>query len=169
MKKYTKLIAVLSICLITMSIIMIGCQPQEKPAPPNNYNNNQNPDTDYENDIYFDENMDNKMSNRADKIANAVARMGEVNRATVVVNDNTAIVGVNMENNMEGTMNNDLRQRIERTVKNTDNKITSVAITTDPNLYSRIDSIARNIRDGEDMTGYRQDIQEIMMQISPGM
>ncbi|NMB28059.1 MAG: YhcN/YlaJ family sporulation lipoprotein [Tissierellia bacterium] len=107
------------------------------------------------------------MSTRANAIAQKIANLNEVNNCSVLLSGNTAIVGVDMENNLQGKMTTDLKQKIEKTVKDADNSIKNVSVTADPNLYTRISNMAKDIRDGRPISGFANEFQEILRRITP--
>ncbi|KHO62822.1 sporulation protein [Thermoanaerobacter sp. YS13] len=106
---------------------------------------------------------------RASKIASNVAKIPEVNKATVVVSGSTALVGVDMKARVQGTHETDVKKKIEKTIKNTDKSITRVYVTSDPDLYKRIDNIARGISAGRPVSEFAKQISEIIKRITPGM
>lgn len=107
------------------------------------------------------------MSTRASAIAQKVANLKEVNNCSVLLSGNTAIVGVDMKNNIQGKMTTDLKQKIERIVKNVDGSIKNVSVTADPDLYTRISNMAKDIRDGRPISGFANEFQEILRRITP--
>lgn len=113
-----------------------------------------------------DNNMNN-LSRRANSIARRIAQLNEVNRCSVLLSGDTAIVGVDIANNLEGRMTTELKQKIENIVKDMDNNIKNVSITADPDLFTRISNMARDIRDGRPITGFANQFQEILRRITP--
>lgn len=107
------------------------------------------------------------MSTRASAIAQRVANLKEVNNCSVLLSGNTAIVGVDIKNTLHDKMTTDLKQKIEKTVKNVDNSVKSVSITADPDLYTRISNMAKDIRDGRPISGFANEFQEILRRITP--
>jgi len=106
---------------------------------------------------------------RATTIATNVAKIPEVNKATVVVSGSTAIVGVDMKAKVQGTRETDVKKKVEKTVKDTDKSITRVYVTSDPDLYKRIDNIAKGISAGRPVSEFAKQISEIIKRITPGM
>lgn len=109
----------------------------------------------------------NNMSIRANTIAQRVANLNEVNRCSVLLSGNTAIVGVDIKNNLQGKMTTALKQKIETTVKNVDNNITNVSITANPDLFTRISNMATDIGNGRPISGFAREFQEILRRITP--
>lgn len=116
-----------------------------------------------------DNDMDRNLSDRAENIARKVANLNDVNSATVVISGDTALVGVDIKNNLEGNITDDLKGKIRKIVKNTDNRIDNVSVTADPDLYQRLSNMARDIRNGKPISGFSNEIQEILRRITPNM
>ena len=115
------------------------------------------------------DNVDRNLSDRAENIARKVANLNDVNSATVVISGDTAIVGIDMKNNLEGNITDDLKGKVRKIVKDTDDKIDNVSVTADPDLYQRLSNMARDIRNGKPISGFSKEIQEILRRITPNM
>lgn len=124
-----------------------------------NLNNNNNLDTDMDNN---DNNFE--LSRR---IADRVEDIQGVNKAYVLISGDTAIVGVDMDNNAEGQVTSDLKQRIERAVKRVDNDIDNVSVTADPDLLTRIRNMFEDMDNGNPIEGFADEFQEILRRITP--
>lgn len=123
-----------------------------------------NPNNNRDNNIV---DKSNNMSKRADTIAKKVTDLNEVNSSSVLLAGNTCIVGVNIKNNIEGKTTSDLKQKIEKTVKNTDNEVKNVSITADPDIYKRISNMATDIGNGNPISGFADEFEEILRRITP--
>lgn len=123
-----------------------------------------NPNNNRDNNIV---DKSNNMSKRADTIAKKVTDLNEVNSSSVLLTGNTCIVGVNIKNNIEGKTTSDLKQKIEKTVKNTDNEVKNVSITADPDIYKRISNMATDIGNGNPISGFADEFEEILRRITP--
>jgi len=64
-------------------------------------------------------------------------------------------------------MTRDLKQKIEKTVKNTDNSIKNVSVTADPDLFTRITNMATDITKGRPISGFGKEFEEILRRITP--
>ncbi|MDK2805126.1 YhcN/YlaJ family sporulation lipoprotein [Thermoanaerobacterium thermosaccharolyticum] len=106
-------------------------------------------------------------STRAAKIATNVAKLPEVNKATVVISGNTAIVGIDMKASVQGTHETQVKKKVEKTVRDTDKSIKNVSVTSDPDLYKRIDNIAKGIAAGRPLSEFTKQITEILKRITP--
>jgi YhcN/YlaJ family sporulation lipoprotein len=104
---------------------------------------------------------------RANFIAKKVTDLNEVDKASALITGDTALVGVEIKNNIKGQMTTDLKRRIETTVKNTDSRIKNVAVTADPNLSTRIRDMVFDIENGKPLSGFAVEIKEILRRITP--
>lgn len=169
MKKYFSIVVLFIVFMMVTSLTLIGCQRPARPNPnppnnPNNLNgNNPNdltrPETDLGNDV----------AERANYLANAVERIDGVDRAAVVITNNTALVGIDLKDNVEGNMTTQMKNEVERVVRNTDRRIVNVQVTADADLYRRINNIARDINNGRPIQGFDDEIREIIRRITPNM
>ena len=111
--------------------------------------------------------VDSTLMTRANTIAQRVADLNDVDRASVVITGNTALVGVDMRNNIQGRMTTELKRKIEAKVKNTDSRIKNVAVTADPDLSTRINRIVTDMENGRPISGFANEIQEMLRKITP--
>ena len=81
---------------------------------------------------------ENENTKRAQDISTKVMAVKGVSKNTVVVNDNTAVVGVRLEK-ADMTIDDSMRTAIEDAVKEVDPNITTVRITNDETLFGRIE------------------------------
>lgn len=175
-----------------ISLSLIGCA--RNPARLNTPNNNpSNRNLNYAGDnadiyrntrINMTRNMDGNINNTIDRnlnqavpnntandkvtrIANKIEDLKEVKKAVVTVTGNTALVGVSIADNIEGQMTNDLKDKIDRIVKQTDSTIKTVYVTANADLYERIENIGKGIRQGRPLSGFAEEIEEIIRRIAP--
>ncbi len=109
------------------------------------------------------------LTNNANDIARKIADLPEVNRASVVLTNDTALVGCSLRGNAQGTMTNALRNKIENIVRDSTNNTQNISITTDPNLYNRIEKLSNNIGNGNPIEGFAEEIRELIRNITPNM
>ncbi|TZE81939.1 YhcN/YlaJ family sporulation lipoprotein [Calorimonas adulescens] len=103
---------------------------------------------------------------RASTIANAVNKINGVDRSSVVISGNNAVVGVKVTSNYPGNDIDKLKRNVVNTVKTTDKGIKNVYVTTDAGLFDRIDRIAKDITSGKSLTGFSDEIGDIIKKIS---
>ncbi|MDD2447824.1 MAG: YhcN/YlaJ family sporulation lipoprotein, partial [Tissierellia bacterium] len=89
-------------------------------------------------------NMNNQNA-KANKLADEIANIPEVENANVVLNNNSCIVGVDLTNN-NNNLTTSLRNRIRNIVKDSTNVSTdNISITTDPDLIERVTSLSEDM------------------------
>ena len=188
-----KAFSYVGLALLLVIVAVVGCQPAvEKPNDPNNNMNNNRGNNNMGNNKMGNNNMDNNniedgdgiidgdndtgngmnnndMTQRSKRITQALLQMNEIRRAAVVISDNTAIVGVDMANNNDNRVSEDMRRRIESTVRTSDNRIDEVRITTDQGMYDRINNVVLSMRRGRPLTEFTNEIRDIMDMITRNM
>lgn len=107
------------------------------------------------------------MATSANEIARKIAALPEVDKASVVITDDTALVGCSLRGNTQGTMTNALRQKIRGIVKEDANNIDNVSVTTDPDMTGRIQTMSNSIFQGNPIEGFAEDIKELIRDITP--
>lgn len=107
----------------------------------------------------------NNMSTNANKIAKRVAALKEVNNASVVINGDTAIVGIesNMKNN---NISSNLKQKIEAAVKAGDKNIKNIKITSDSDITNRLKTMTTQLNEGNPISEFTRDIEDILERIA---
>ena len=176
-----KKIAIFAVLVLVLTLIGTACQTspnvrneriENRLARNNTIRNgrvNNNINDNLNNDIRNDNMARNTATNRAEKIAKKVSDLNEVNSATVVISGNTALVGINMKNNLEDKMTNNLKNKVEKIVRDSDNNIKNVSVTADADLYKRLSNMARDIRTGKPVSGFAKEIKEMLRRITPSM
>lgn len=155
------LIIVLAVVLL-VSFLAISCSPAQRPGPveqppapanpaPNRNDNNNN--------------MTNEESAKADRLAERIARMKDINSATVVLADNSAWVGVDFKANV--SLTEGVKDEITRIVKNEDKSIDTVYVTADADTVTRLRNIARDIAAGRPVSGFIDELREMGKRIMP--
>ncbi|KOA19091.1 lipoprotein YhcN precursor [Clostridium homopropionicum DSM 5847] len=110
---------------------------------------------------------DNSLYTRAERIATAVNRVTGVNNSRVIISNNRALVGVNLNSGIQGQMTDQMKSNIEKAVKTADNQITSVAVTADPDLYTRISNVGTGIRNGRPLSEFGSEVEELFRRVIP--
>ncbi len=187
MKKNKRLILFL-VSVVLLIAIIVGCAPAERkdetPTPKEDTTPNdttpkdttpdgttKDEDTNQDKDTTTKETPDtttkDMRSEDAKKIADTVADLEEVDSATCVITDDTAMVGVQFSKQYEGELTDEIKNKIEDVAKDTDKDITKVVVTADPDLYKRIETIGKDIGEGKPLTGFKDEIDEILNRIQP--
>ncbi len=176
------------ICILIIGTLAIsGCRAVRRPVPENVPQTTPVPFTDTprqmddginrgigtpDNNITTPGNMggtgiDGNLMDRADKIVDAVVKLDEIQSATVVISEKTAVVGVNLKDSKTAEVDRELEKKVEDTVKKADSRIDRVAVTTDPDLFTRIENIAKETGRGRPLSGFGREIEEIIRRITP--
>ena len=104
---------------------------------------------------------------RARRIANKVADIDDIESAACVITGNTAMIGVQFNEQYKGKMTDAIKKKIDQVVKQADTRIDRVAVTTDPDVVSRIRDIFRDIGQGKPVSGFAKEINELLNRIQP--
>ena len=107
------------------------------------------------------------MQGRARKIADAAARQRDVKSATCVLTGNTAMIGVQFNKQFKGKMTDAIKADVEKKAKQADNRITRGVVTADPDMVSRIKGIFKDIGNGKPISGFTDELNEMMNRITP--
>lgn len=81
----------------------------------------------------------------AEKIADAVERISEIDDAEVIVRDERALVAVEFDDQYSAGLDERMKTQIIEAVKKVDEKITEVEVTDDSTLYGQVKSLAERI------------------------
>lgn len=140
-------------------------------------------DNDFNNDLNFgsDNNLNDGMTrpnpnlstnigntnNISTTLSRKIKDLPEVDDANVIVNQDTAVVGISLRGNTQGTMTNALRDKIERIVKDSNKGVKNVSITTEPELFKRIRTMSRDVDLGNPIKEFGDEIKDLIRRISP--
>ncbi len=161
---------ILLVVVLTVSVLA-ACTPRQRTVP--------QPSPENQNDMTPQNNTQitpNDNSRIADTIANEVERIEGVERATVVVNNNTAYVAVDLDNDIKGARTDAVKEEVVNRVRNIDlsatrvgayRTITKVYVTSDMDTYTRLQDYARDIRQGKPISGMIDEIQEMFRRSAP--
>lgn len=193
MKKNIIYLVLIITSTILITLIFSGCQPQQRPLPPDNnlgYNNtnpqginndNNNANNNANNNLnnnqelrripinVTDNSMVNELVTRSNRIANRIENIDIVDRARVIVttSQRTALVGLDLEDDVEAQVTDDLRRRIRSIITDTDKRIKNILITADTQMYDEIDSIVRELNRGRSYSDFVDDIDSIQKRMAP--
>lgn len=107
------------------------------------------------------------MTDRAENIADMVAEEDRIESATCVITGNTALIGVQFDDQYKGKLTDNIKKRIDRKVKREDDRITRVVVTADPDLVSRIEDMFEEIGKGRPISGFAEELSEMINRIQP--
>lgn len=114
-----------------------------------------------------DTNLTGDRGRGSEEIAKKISDLPEIDKASVVINNDTALVGCKLRGDTQGTMTTTLRDKIERIVRDTDSNIKNVSITTEPDLYKRIKTMATDLDRGNPVEDFADEIRDLIRRITP--
>lgn len=155
---YRSLIAVVLIVAFAVAAL-VGCSPQKRPLGQGNPPAPTAPAP--ERPL---PNAPNESARLADALATEAVKVQGVNSATVVLTGNTALVGVDLK---PGADANTVKTGVVNTVKNANNQVKNVLVSTDPELNTRLVRISRGIGEGRPISAFADEINEIIKRLSP--
>jgi spore cortex protein len=103
----------------------------------------------------------------ADKAAEKVVSMREVDQANVIVTDNNAYVAAKLANPNGNQLEKDVENKISDVVKSTDSDIDHVYVSVNPDFYERTTSYANDIRNGRPVAGFFDEFNTLVRRIFP--
>lgn len=110
---------------------------------------------------------DTNMQERSKIIARDVAQLKEIEKATCVITGDTAMIGVQFDKQYKGKLTDRIKKEVDREVKSTDKRIKRVAVSADPDVVSRLDSIFKDIERGKPVSGFADELREMINRIIP--
>lgn len=193
MKINKKFILFLVVGVVVFTVLAVGCAPNRRPdETPNDTTPNDTtpkdttPDDTTPNDTTPNDDTEDKMkdttpggtttddttndearSDEAKKIADKVEDIDEIDSATCVISDDTAIVGVQFDKEYKGELTDEVKKKVEDVAKKAEDNIDRVAVTADPDLFDRLTTLVDDIGKGKPLTGLRDEIDEILNRIQP--
>lgn len=112
------------------------------------------------------QNNENRIS-VADRAANKIAAMREIDQANVFVTENNAYVAAQLESNTNNKQTKELEKRISDIVKSTDRDIDRVYVSVNPDFYNRTSSYANDIRNGRPVAGFAEEFGTLIERVFP--
>lgn len=103
----------------------------------------------------------------ADRAADKIAAMREVDQANVFVSENNAYVAAQLENNTDKRQTKEIEKRISDIVKATDRDIDQVYVSVNPDFYNRTSSYANDIRNGRPIAGFAEEFNTLIKRVFP--
>lgn len=103
----------------------------------------------------------------ADKAADKVTDLREVDSATIIVTDNNAFVAAKLDNSALNKLTDGIENKISRKVKSVDPNIDNVYVSVNPDFYDRMNSYAGDIRNGRPLTGLMDEFSKTIRRVFP--
>ncbi|MDY0944013.1 YhcN/YlaJ family sporulation lipoprotein [Priestia megaterium] len=179
MKKRKYLLGLLSTILSVG--FLFGCNDKKDEAEPdpteepseqkaNNDRNNGPRDVGFQPDGTQNNNVDNDNQTRlevADKAADRIAKLDEVDTANVIVTNQNAYVAVVLKNGAKGEVTDRLEKKIADQVRATDRDIRDVFVSSNPDFVNRMEGYRNRINEGHPVTGLFEEFTETVRRVFP--
>ena len=164
--KKNRLITCILLFVLTLSLISVGCRPAEKPDPDDIVQDQDEIDRYIEKENLRRQNdKEYQQVVKAEAIADTLVDQEGIYDATVVLYKGNALVGVEVLEEIEGKISKDMRERIINTVKTFDDEIKDVTITSDKELFNKIDDIEQSLIRGDEKRNISKEIDAIIKKI----
>jgi YhcN/YlaJ family sporulation lipoprotein len=176
MKKRKYLLGLLSTVLSVG--FLFGCNDKKDEAEPDpteepseqragNARNNNGPLN-----VGYDPNGNNNDNNQtrlevADKVADRIAKLDEVETANVIVANRNAYVAVVLQNGANGEVTDRLEKKIADQVRATDRDIRDVFVSSNPDFVNRMEDYGSRINEGDPVTGLFEEFTETVRRVFP--
>ena len=95
------------------------------------------------------------------RIQREVEAMNGVRNAVVIVNENAAYIGVEMEGARAGQLTTDMRDQIVERVRRIEPTVTRVQVSAETGVVERLRGFGTEIRGGRPVTGFMRDIEDL--------
>jgi YhcN/YlaJ family sporulation lipoprotein len=173
-----KLITYIIVCVTMLSLIVCGCSASKKPAPkpapappnrvaPSPNSLNPTPPSPAPTPTPARKVKPSAPNTLAKKLANTAKKVDGVKSATVVVTDSVALVGLEINPKIEAKKTDEIKSKVAKAVMKADPSLKNVNVTTDPNLFTRIDKVAKGVAAGKPVSSFADELKEITRRITP--
>ena len=95
------------------------------------------------------------------RIQREVEGMNGVSNAVVLINDNAAYVGVEMEGARAGQLTTEMRDQIVERVRRVEPTITRVQVSAETGVVDRLRGFGTQIQGGRPITGFMREIEDL--------
>lgn len=123
-----------------------------------------------QNDVRYTPNnvgTDNSRMWVADRAAEKIAGLPEVDSANVFVTYNNAYVAAKLNPSARNKLTKDVEDKIKRDVKSTDKNIDNVYVSVNPDFYKQMNDYNRDIRNGKPISGLFNQISDSIRRAFP--
>ena len=144
-------------------------EPSEQKAQ-NTRDNNDLRDVGFQPDGDQNNNVDNNNQTRlevADKAADRIAKLNEVDTANVIVTNRNAYVAVVLKNGAKGEVTDRLEKKVADQVRATDPDIRDVFVSSNPDFVNRMEDYGNRINEGAPVRGLFEEFTETVRRVFP--
>lgn len=106
-------------------------------------------------------------SERAKNIAEVIKALPKVEKVTVIVTGNTAVVGAELASNVKHKEVDEIKKLIEEKTYSADASLKNVSVTVSPEIVKRINYIAQDLNKGKPIEGLAEELGSIIRRITP--
>lgn len=157
----------LFVCAITM---LAGCAVNNGANDQGNANNNTTNTTNVNNRNNNIRNVgtnDNTRMQVADEAQNKIENLDEVRDANIIVTNRNAYVAVVLEDNSKDDVRRELENKISDQVKQTDNNIQNVFVSSNPDFVDRMGDYGEKVESGKPVRGLFEEFNEMVQRVFP--
>jgi len=155
--------------LLAISIISVGCSTAEKPNK-----NLSNSIVDLEQiNRYIEEDVERRKNDinyqqvvKAELIADNLVSEKKIYDATVLLYSQKALVGIEIVEDINGNIPNEISEKVKNIIKEIDSEIKTVIITSDDEIFNKIDELERSLIKGDERRNISKDIELIIQEIN---
>jgi YhcN/YlaJ family sporulation lipoprotein len=103
----------------------------------------------------------------ANDVANAVARLKEIDSSVVFLTDHTAYVAVVLAKDYRAGLTGRLKSKVSRQVKKTDPSVRTVYVSANPDFVARMRDYARDVQQGHPIAGLIDNFRKMIQRTFP--
>lgn len=140
----------LVISLFLLLMFVTGCSQASQPAPPQNQTNIQQ----------------TRSTSKADHLAQLATRVKGVEKATAVVVNKIAVVGISVDEKLERSRVGTIKYSVAESLKE-DPLGATAFVTADPDLVQRVREMNEDIRNGRPIAGIVEELADITGRLIP--
>ncbi|KXG76173.1 YhcN/YlaJ family sporulation lipoprotein [Thermotalea metallivorans] len=175
--RFNKYIFKAVVFFLIFSLLIVGCTPARRPVPSPTPPTTPAPETapmkpDNTNvpneDIGSARNIGNDMNRAMEtRILREVERIEGVRNAAVLVNNNTAYIGVDLGTNVPDTRVDAIRKEVVQRVTSLEPSLGPIYVSANPDVVGRLRAYGRDIRAGRPISGFIDQIEELFRRPVP--
>ncbi|NGP46356.1 YhcN/YlaJ family sporulation lipoprotein [Bacillaceae bacterium SIJ1] len=112
-------------------------------------------------------NMENQPMQIADKAAERVTDLEEVEDATVIMTNRNAYVGVELQDGNEDAVSSETKKKVADKVREADDSIERVYVSANADFLDRIEGYADDVENGEPVEGFFEEFNKMIQRVFP--
>ncbi|MFC4076688.1 YhcN/YlaJ family sporulation lipoprotein [Salinithrix halophila] len=152
---------------LTLAFTSVGCAMQRKPeSQPREQQQGVRDDIDRQ-PVRYNRTRAGQTMEAADNVADSIAKLKEIDSATVMVTDNTAYVGVVFEKNYQGGLTTHVKNKVAKRAKRVDDSLKRVYVSANPGFVDSLNDYARKAREGRPLGGLVDEFMDLVQRTFP--